>query len=221
MQQTAPHQQKDPTMQLNEFCQRAGVTAGPLFQETQLTDGRFQYLLRAALLCTLLCLPASASASASVSVPLCNCLSLCLSVSLSLCVTHSLSHSVSLCLVPTRYSVSVGGGPALSGRSAPTKKAAKKDAAARWLAQSSAGGHSLGVHLAEPEPEASPAPHRDCAHTRTHHSAAYQDEVAAAKELEAASVGAAVAASPDAQGTVNGTATVRFLSLSPSPSLSL
>ena len=36
-------QQKDPTMELNEFCQQTGIVAGPDYRETRLAEQLFQY----------------------------------------------------------------------------------------------------------------------------------------------------------------------------------
>ncbi len=75
-------------MELNEYCQRTGIFAGPDYKETRLAELKFQ------------------------------------------------------------CSVSVAGGPAATGQAASSKKEAKKNAAAQWLAQN---------HIAQSTGEASPA----------------------------------------------------------------
>jgi dsRNA-specific ribonuclease len=148
-------QQKDPTMELNEHCQRIGIFAGPDYQETQLAEQLFQCSVTVAggPAATGQAAPSKkeakkyaaaqwlvhnyspqsteqmSSQSSNNSVAELN--ELCQANS------HGLPQYQIIQLAEQLFqcSVTVAGGQATTGQAAPSKKEAKKYAAAQWLAQ--------------------------------------------------------------------------------------
>eukprot|EP01043_Picozoa_sp_COSAG02_P045936 COSAG02_NODE_4250_length_5586_cov_2.460725_2_plen_769_part_00 len=148
-------QQKDPTMELNEHCQRIGIFAGPDYQETQLAEQLFQCSV------TVAGGPAAtgqagpskkeakkyaaaqwlvhnyspqsteqmSSRSSNNSVAELNELCQANSHGLPQYQITQMAEQLFQC------SVTVAGGPTTTGQAAPSKKEAKKYAAAQWLAQ--------------------------------------------------------------------------------------